>query len=453
MNHSPWIHQLDRTRPLITLCEYHETDVAIIGAGIAGVMTAYFTLRDTEKTVTLIEAGKVAHGATGHNAGQVVAYFERPFSEIVEEFGLDLALRGIEALRHAWDLLEEIIYEAKLQTPLSICTGYAGCSSKEQLLMHLKNKYIRHKEGLDIESILIAENALRPQDLPEEFHALCTTVPKSYILEKLETEDENYVALLSTRKGCINSALLCEEIIGYLLLTYPERFHIFEETPVEEVILKEQYGTIISKQCTSKAAKIVLCTNGFEYLKITNTRGEDIDGKFHEEVSGLVGYMSGYLTEPTKAPVAISYFTTSGSDAYEPYFYVTRRKYEYEKGIQHNLVCIGGPEIPLEDRALYSKDHEFREDAVRAINSFVKKTYALEPHYTFRWHGLMGYTKNGVRLIGPELCNPVLLYNLGCNGVGILSSIYGGQRISKYITHPILEKSIFDPVDQRCLIK
>ncbi|MFN7161020.1 MAG: NAD(P)/FAD-dependent oxidoreductase [Candidatus Gracilibacteria bacterium] len=452
MNLSPWIHQLARTRPVKTLCESHEADVAIIGGGIAGTMTAYFTLRDTEKTVTLIDAGKIAHGATGHNAGQVVAYFERPFSELVEEFGLDMATRGIESLRHAWDLLVEIIAEAELQTPFSVCTGYAGCSSLDQLLLHLNNKKLRHKEGLDIESILIAEEFVKIEELPEEFQSLCAPVPQSHILERLETEDSSYLALLSTRKGCINSAMLCEEIIGYLLEKYSTRFQVFEEAPVQELILEKDHAVVVTKACTTTTKRAVLCTNGFEYIKILNTLGSDIDLKFHEEVSGLVGYMSGYLTDPEKIPTAISYFTTTGADAYEPYFYVTRRKYEYEKGKQHNLVCIGGPEQPLPDKSMYIRDHEFRKDAETAIDNFVVKTYKHKPAYTFKWHGLMGYTKNGVRLIGPEPCNPVLLYNLGCNGVGILSSIFGGKRISKFLNHRTLEKTIFDPQDQRCAL-
>ena len=64
--------------------------------------------------------------------------------------------------------------------------------------------------------------------------------------------------------------------------------------------------------------------------------------------------------------------------------------------------------------------------------------------YVFTWHGLMGCTKNGVRLIGPEPKNPALLYNLGCNGVGILPSLYGGRQIARHLSGEKTEKSIFD---------
>ena len=64
--------------------------------------------------------------------------------------------------------------------------------------------------------------------------------------------------------------------------------------------------------------------------------------------------------------------------------------------------------------------------------------------YDFAWHGLMGYTKDKIRLVGFEPRNPVLMYNLGCNGVGFLPSIAGGLRIARLHQGQALEPSIFD---------
>jgi glycine/D-amino acid oxidase-like deaminating enzyme len=79
----------------------------------------------------------------------------------------------------------------------------------------------------------------------------------------------------------------------------------------------------------------------------------------------------------------------------------------------------------------------------------VRSVYADDPQreidYLFTWHGLMGYTVNKLRLIGAEPKNPALLYNLGCNGVGLLPSIFGGEKISKIIDGESLPSSIFDP--------
>ena len=65
--------------------------------------------------------------------------------------------------------------------------------------------------------------------------------------------------------------------------------------------------------------------------------------------------------------------------------------------------------------------------------------------YDFHWHGLMGYNDSGIRVIGAHPRRPRLLYNLGCNGVGFLPSIHGGQRVSRLLAGERLPPSVFDP--------
>ena len=65
--------------------------------------------------------------------------------------------------------------------------------------------------------------------------------------------------------------------------------------------------------------------------------------------------------------------------------------------------------------------------------------------YDFHWHGLMGYNDSGVRVVGAHPRHPRLLYNLGCNGVGFLPSIFGGHRVSRALAGDALPSSIFDP--------
>ncbi len=98
LNHSPWIEQLDQTINFPALISREKADIVIIGGGIAGVSSAYQLLTKTELSITLLEAKKIARGATGHNGGQVVLYFEKPFQEIVKEYGLEKAIDGQKAL-------------------------------------------------------------------------------------------------------------------------------------------------------------------------------------------------------------------------------------------------------------------------------------------------------------------------------------------------------------------
>lgn len=452
-NHSPWIKQLKRTRPVVALDKNISTDVAIVGGGIAGVATAYFTLRDTDKKVVLVEADKIAHGATGHNAGQITSYFERPLSGLVDEFGLDLAIDGQRSVESAWMLLDQIVAEAKLQTPLYRFTGHTGLYSLEQVILHLKNNRCRVQGGLQTESILIAEEWKDRKDIPKEYKDLYTIVAHKDLLELLETKNLDYVACLSFQKGCMNSALFSEELIGYLIATHKNRFSFFEDSPVKTVRLQKTGGVLEVLPHTIEAERIVLCTNGFENFTIKNEAGSEIDTSFHHSVVGRIGYMSGYVEPLNHQPVAISYFPKDSSQSGDPtgenYFYLTRRPHEHEGNESYNLISAGGPEKILPNGAVYSRKDEYSEEMKGFIENFLRQTYAKYPNeeteYSFSWHGLMGYTPRGVRLIGFEPHNPVLLYNLGCNGVGILPSIFGGKRISRFIKGEDVEKSIFDP--------
>lgn len=432
-------------------------DVVIVGGGIAGVVTAYFTLRNTDNGVLLLEADKIAHGATGHNAGQITSYFERPFSDIVREFGLTLAAEGQKAVESGWLLLDEIYGEAGLQTPLYRFTGYAGLSSLDQALLHLENNRCRVDAGLVPESMVIAEEWPGRSGIPPQYKDLYTLAPHHDLQLLLETKSPDYIASLSYQKGCMNSALFSEELIGYLIVTYQDRFRFYEGSPVKTVRLKENRAALEALTYTVDAERVVLCTNGFENFIIINEAGADIDTKFHHLVEGYVGYMAGYIEPLNSPPTAISYFPRIGpKDANadkEVYFYLTRRPHEHERKESYNLVCTGGPEKELRNPASYSREEACEGDMREVIDRFLHENYRNYPgeqaEYIFCWHGLMAYTPNGIRRIGLEPRNPVLLYNLGCNGVGILPSLYGGKRISQFLRGETMEPSIFDPQDQR----
>lgn len=63
-----------------------------------------------------------------------------------------------------------------------------------------------------------------------------TLVDSGFISQKLET-NEYFPVMLSSKKACINSALVCQNIVLYLLRHYPERFHVYEHSPIAEIRL------------------------------------------------------------------------------------------------------------------------------------------------------------------------------------------------------------------------
>ncbi len=454
---SPWIHQMDQDRKIQALNEDITTDVVVVGAGIAGVSTAYFILKNTTKNVVIVERGKLAHGATGHNAGQIASYFERPFYELVDEFGLEAAADAQRSVESAWQLLDSMYTEAGLTIPLARFMGQAGFSTFDQVIRHLKDNVCRKKAGLRTEGFKISQTATFIDSIPSEYAGLYEVVPHSEVLEALQTTNTEYIAALSYQKGCLNSALFSQEIVEYLAKTYPKRFALYEHTPIRRVSMHDKKALLDADKHTITATRVILCTNGFEGLKIINEGGLAIDTRFHHLIRGMVGYMSAYIEPMNKPPTAISYFPpahTNASDPFaeDPYFYLTRRQFDVEGNTNSNLISVGGPEFSLEDRTKYDSDLDYPEEEKQSIDKFVRSTYDPDPNkkidYQYTWHGLMGYTPSGVRVVGEEPKNKMLMYNLGCNGVGILPSIYGAQRISKIIAGEKMSPSIFDPRSQ-----
>lgn len=458
-NNSPWLAQLKNRRMIKEIESDHGGEIAIIGGGIAGVSTAYFLLRDTAHQVVLVEATRIAHGATGHNAGQVVAAFERPMEDLVAEFGLEQATGGQKALDDTWVLIDEIFRDTKLKTPYYRFTGYNGYIDIDVVIRRLAKSFYLKQAGLPSEEVLLIDS-LPAEDLakiPKEYEGLYKFASKAEILALLETADERFIASVATTKGVMNSALFCEEVIEYLEATHPDRFKVLEHSPVAKIDLKADGVEISIKEKSHKikASRVVLCTNGFENLHITNDGLVNIDGKFHHEVEGVVGYMAGYLAEEDAPPTAIAYFDYLANERDAAYFYLTRRPYE-DNSDSRNLIAVGGPETPLPEVAQYHPRYEYLPKAGEDIDKFLHRTFKPAPageiDYQFKWHGLMGYTKSRVRLIGAEPCHERLLYNIGCNGVGIIPSIYGGWKIAQIVAGKKPEPSIFDPKDLRCAV-
>src|SRR5947209_9062229 len=109
---SPWIARMEPDGAPCPLDGDASSDVVVVGAGIAGVATAFFALRDTQHQVMLLERDRVGRGATGRNAGQLTTYFERPLCDIADQFGVAQAAAAQGAFDDAHDLLDVMAADA-----------------------------------------------------------------------------------------------------------------------------------------------------------------------------------------------------------------------------------------------------------------------------------------------------------------------------------------------------
>jgi len=443
---SPWIAQLSADGPPRPLDGDDQTDVVVVGAGIAGVATAFFTLRDTTKRVLLVERDRVGRGATGRNAGQLTTYFERPLCDIADEFGVAAAAQAQRGFDDAHDLLDLMVAESEAAVRVERFTGHMGMFNLHHVLVHLRSNLVRREGGLRLERCLVSEEADFVAQIPSELAGLYSVVPQARVAETLETGDERYRAVLSDRKGCANSGALVQQVLAYLQRCHPARFRYVDRTNVEQITVGEDRVVVHARGHAVVASQVVLCTNGFVDHVVADEAGEPIGLAPDQQVTGRVAYMTAFVDQP-REPAAMSYIRnpTIGGDT--AYVYVTRRTYD-RPGETVTLTCMGGPEYPFHGEA-YDPDSAFPGALLDAMDEqvrpFAQPARPPGRPYDFAWHGLMGYNDGGIRVIGAHPRHPRLHYNLGCNGVGFLPSIHGGRRIARLLAGDDVPAGIFDP--------
>ncbi len=458
---SPWTYQLKRTRPLYTLETDLESDVCVIGGGISGVITAYYVLKYTDKKIILIDSYQVGHGATGHNAGQLVAELERSITSLVGEYGLEHTMEALRSVDSAWIMLEEVMRDTNLSLPYSTFVGYDVYTTKQQIHRQLADLALAHEGGLHNRRMYISEDHIKDLEIPGKYAPYYEKVPHASILSLAETINPQYIAAYPLRKGCLNSAVFTEQLLSFLVDTYGiERLQVYEQSPVTELDLHKDSAVIKTEQGkTVNVKKIILCTNGFEHFTIKD-RHNDIDMNFHKNVKGNIGYMMATTEEVGKNPSATAYlekdFDTDTGHANSDrdivysneYVYTTRRPYDLGEEKPKNLFCIGGKGLPMEDTTTYNRNVEYSKDIKDEYVNFMHQNFdgqeQIIDQKEFMWHGLMGYTENGLRMVGFEPKNHTLMYNLGCNGIGIMPAIWGGKRIASLLNGD-KSKSLFDP--------
>jgi glycine/D-amino acid oxidase-like deaminating enzyme len=421
-------------------------DVVVVGAGIAGVATAFFALRSTSKSVLLVERDRVGRGASGHNAGQLTTYFERPLCDIAAEFGSRLAGEAQRGIDDAHDLLDTMVTEAGAAVRVERFLGHMGMFNELHLDVHLRCLLVRRDEGLRQHTCVVSEDAEFLPELRGAFAGLYSVVPQSEIRELLEVNDDRYRAVLSAPAGCSNSGLLCQQVLAYLRSAYPGRFSYADHTNVERVVVEDDAVVVHAGGCRVRAAHVVFCTNGFVDHRVEDTAGSPLRLHGDQQIVGRVAHMTAFAEAAPRAPASMSYIRNVVIGGDTPYVYVTRRTYDRPGDGVVTLTCMGGPEYPF--HGSYEREAPFPGELLQEMDDEVRPFAPpgrppREP-YDFHWHGLMGYNDCGLRVVGAHPRHATVLYNLGCNGVGFLPSIYGARRIADVLAGEQLGPSVFD---------
>jgi glycine/D-amino acid oxidase-like deaminating enzyme/nitrite reductase/ring-hydroxylating ferredoxin subunit len=100
-----------------------QTDVLVIGAGIAGLVTAYELVR-AGRRVTVVDRGHFGRGMTARTTAHLAFELDDFFHELIKHQGKDAARQWYQSQAASVDLLERICSEADIDCDFSRVDGY-----------------------------------------------------------------------------------------------------------------------------------------------------------------------------------------------------------------------------------------------------------------------------------------------------------------------------------------
>src|SRR5699024_7122521 len=100
------------------LNESKKTDIGIVGGGITGITAAYLLAKQNIK-VTLIDAGLILNGTTGHTTAKITAQHGLIYDEFSNHYGIEKTNLYYKANIEAANLIEQIIQELEIDCDYS----------------------------------------------------------------------------------------------------------------------------------------------------------------------------------------------------------------------------------------------------------------------------------------------------------------------------------------------
>lgn len=152
------------SRPILQ--EDRCVDVAVIGGGMAGVLTAYF-LKNSGLHTILLEADVIGSGQTGNTTAKITFQHGLIYDRLLGQIGPEKARLYAAANRWAVGEYEQMVRRQKIDCDFKICDSYLYTTENEQALM----REYQAARRLGIEAELWTEGspgkeAGPPEDLP-----------------------------------------------------------------------------------------------------------------------------------------------------------------------------------------------------------------------------------------------------------------------------------------------
>lgn len=373
-----WLSQNSATYP--TLSQDIDVDIVVVGAGLCGASTSWH-LSQQGLRVALIEARGVAHGATGRNAGFILQGTAERYNRAIEQMGREKAC----AIHHL-SVENHRLMREWIQSHDSECEYRQGGS------LQLASSPEEEQELVESADLLLDDGFTAELLYGDE-------LGEPYLGAGFQT------GIVLPEDGEIHPAKFVQDVIKK---AHHSGVQVYTNSPISHIDASEG-AHLHTTSGSVKAHMAVLCTNAYLPQLIPT---------YKEIVHPVRGQM--LCTTPQQPIFKRPIYADHGFD--------------YWRQKPDGRIILGGwRNLDPDSEVGYAETlHDGIQDS---MTRFLRRFNGLSSvQIETRWSGIMGFSRDGLPLIGAVPGNDNLLIGAGFTGHGFGFAWLAGRSLATMIT-------------------
>ncbi|MGZ4035822.1 MAG: FAD-dependent oxidoreductase [Bacteroidia bacterium] len=352
-----------------------ETDIVIVGGGLAGLTTAY-CLASSGRKVIVVEDGFIGSGETGRTTAQIVTALEDRYYQMEENFGKETTSLIAESHRAAINFIEEVVHSENIDCEFEKLSGY--------LFLHPSDK---------------------KENLQKEFDSMMRCGIDAAIMEKTPG--------IPLEKNCIRFPDQAQfqpmkYLLGLCKAIEKKGGQIFINTHASEI---DHTGIKSNKGFTIRANHVVIATNA------------PVNDKYAMMLKQFAyrSYVIGALIKKGSVKKALWWDTGDcNAETGSPYHYVRLHSHNNE----YDLLICGG-----EDHIVGKEANISAEERYARLEKWTRERF-LTGEIIYKWSGEVLVPMDAIPYIGRNRFDKDNVYIItGDSGIGMTYCTIGGMLI------------------------
>lgn len=381
-NVSYWIDSTS-TKTFDKPIEDLNTEILIIGGGIAGLTTAYKLLKGGKKVI-LVEDGFIGSGETGRTTAHLTCALDDRYYYLESTFGQACSKLAAESHTAAIDEIENIVHHLKIDCSFKRVNGY--------LFQHPSDKI---------------------ENLQKEYEATQNAGLKTAFL-----------------KG--TPAIAKGEIMPCLAFSNQAQFHILKYLASLANAVKDLGGLIFTEARAERIHKRGAQVNGFSFtadhiVVATNSPINDTL-TMHTKQSAYRSYVIAGKVIKGQLPYALWWDTGDLNSKWvaQPYHYVRLENFD-----EHYDLLISGGE---DHRTGQANEEDISEmERYERMERWTRNYFPMLQDITYRWSGQIMEPVDGLGFMGKNPGDETTYIITGDSGNGMTHATIGAMIISDTI--------------------